>query len=102
MTDEANRSQVLVLRELGPLPFTRDGAVPGCECPLLRLTRLAIEQRLAGPQALPGRRRTETWQATVRVDPDRIEVCLPASLTGTAVQVQDWANLDQMACEAGE
>lgn len=40
------------------------------------------EQRLVERHAFAGRRRTETWEAVVGVDPDRIEVSVSSSLTG--------------------
>ena len=79
VTDDANRRPVLVLREPGPHPIPTGRSSIGL--PLLDVEAdspgelVAIEQRPAGPQGLLGRGRTETWQATVRVDPDRIEVC---------------------------
>jgi catechol 2,3-dioxygenase-like lactoylglutathione lyase family enzyme len=107
MIDETNRRQVLVLREVGgpyPLHLGRGSIGP-------RLLALeagspgeldVIEQRLVERQAFTGRRRTETWEAVVGVDPDRIEVSVSASLTGTPIGSQDWANLDRMIYEVGE
>lgn len=107
MIDETNRRQVLVLREAGgpnPIHVGRGSIGP-------RLLALeagspgeldVIEHRLAERQALIGRRRTETWQAIVGVDPDRIEVSVSSSLTGAPIQSDDWTNLDQMVYQVGE
>ena len=61
-----------------------------------------IEQRLTKRNAFIGRRRPETWEAIVGVDPDRIEVSVSSSLTGVPIQSTDWDHLDQMAYEVGE
>ncbi len=58
MTDEANRRQVLVLRELGPA--SRSHGTEQYRLPLLDVKAdspefVAIEQRLADPQGLLGR-----------------------------------------------
>ncbi len=45
-----------------------------------------IEQRLTERNAFVGRRRTDTWEAVVGVDPDRIEVSVSSSLTGVPIQ----------------
>jgi hypothetical protein len=107
MIDETNRRQVLILREAGgqhPIHVGRGSIGP-------RLLALeagspgeldVIEQRLAERQAFAGRRRTETWQAIVGVDPDRIEVSVSSGLTGAPIQGEDWTHLDQMVYEVGE
>jgi hypothetical protein len=107
MIDQADRQQVLVLREIGgpnPTHPGRGGIGP-------RLLALeagspseldAIGQRLAERQALLGRRRTQAWEAIVGVDPDRIEITVAAGLTGAPIQSEDWAHLDQMVYEVGE
>ena len=61
-----------------------------------------IQQRLTERNAFTGRRKTETWEAIVGVDPDRIEIAVSSSLTGDPIQWQDWAHLDQMVYEVGE
>ena len=107
MFDEASRRQVLLLRELGganPVHMGR-GSIG------LRSLSLeagtpdeldVIEQRLTERKAFIGRRRTETWEAIVGVDPDRIEVSVSSSLTGVAIERADWEHLDQMVYEVGE
>jgi catechol-2,3-dioxygenase len=107
MIDESSRQQVLILRAL-------DGANPvhmgrGSLGPRVLLLEVgtpdelkAIEQRLTERDAFIGRRRTETWEAIVGVDPDRIEVSASTSLTGHPIQTTDWNHLDQMVYEVGE
>jgi catechol 2,3-dioxygenase-like lactoylglutathione lyase family enzyme len=107
MIDERSRRQVLVLRELGganPVHMGRGSIGP-------RVLMLeadtpdqldVIEQRLTERNAFIGRRRTDTWEAVVGVDPDRIEVSVSSSLTGVPIQSTDWDHLDQMVYEVGE
>jgi catechol-2,3-dioxygenase len=107
MIDEKGGRQVLILREVGganPVHMGRGSIGP-------RLISLAasaladldqIEQRLTERNAFIGRRRTETWEAVVGVDPDRIEVSVSASLTGDPVLGKNWDHLDKMVYEVGE
>lgn len=105
--DETSRSQVLILREqsganpvhmgrgsIGPRLITLEAGTPE--------DLDVIEQRLAERNALIGRRRTDTWEAIVGVDPDRIEVSVSASLTGVPIKSKDWDHLDRMVYEVGE
>ena len=107
MIDETSRRQVLVLRELSganPVHMGRGTIGP-------RLLALeagtpdeldTIEQRLTERNAFIGRRRTDTWEAIVGVDPDRIEVSISSSLTGAPIDNAHWEHLDQMVYEVGE
>lgn len=107
MIDETNRRQVVVLREVaGANPVHMGRGSIG-----LRLLALeadtpdgldVIEQRLTERHAFIGRRRTDTWEAIVGVDPDRIEVAVSSSLTGVPIESKDWDHLDQMVYEVGE
>jgi catechol 2,3-dioxygenase-like lactoylglutathione lyase family enzyme len=107
MIDETSRRQVLVLRETGgPHPIRMGRGSIG-----LRLLALeagspgeldVIEQRLTARKAFIGRRRTETWEAIVGIDPDRIEVSVSSSLTGNPIQSNHWDHLDQIVYEVGE
>ncbi len=107
MIDETNRRQVLVLREAGGLHPTHVGR-GGIGPRLLAFEAGSpgeldvIEQRLVERKAFAGRRRTETWQAIIGVDPDRIEISVSSSLTGAPIQSEDWAHLDAMVYEVGE
>ena len=107
MIDETTRRQVLLLREVqgaNPVHLGRGSIGP-------RLLGLeagspaeldVIEQRLTERNAFTGRRKTETWEAIVGVDPDRIDIAVSSSLTGVPIQWQDWKHLDQMVYEVGE
>ncbi len=105
--NETSRRQVLVLRVVGGSHPIRVGrGIIGLRLLALEAGSLGeldvIEQRLIKRKAFVGRRRTETWEAIVGVDPDRIEVSVSSSLTGIPIQSEDWTNLDQMVYEVGE
>ena len=107
MIDETTRRQVLLLREVAganPVHMGRGSIGP-------RLLGLeagsaadldVIQQRLTERNAFIGRRTTDTWEAVVGVDPDRIEFSVSASLTGVPIQREDWTHLDQIVYEVGE
>jgi catechol 2,3-dioxygenase-like lactoylglutathione lyase family enzyme len=107
MIDGTTRRQVLLLREVqgaNPVHLGRGGIGP-------RLLGLeagspaeldVIEQRLTERNAFTGRRKTETWEAVVGVDPDRIDITVSSGLTGGPIQWQDWRHLDQLVYEVGE
>ncbi|MBO0775426.1 MAG: VOC family protein [Actinobacteria bacterium] len=107
MIHEGERQQVLLLREAGgPHPV-----YPGRGGIGLRLLALeagspaeldAVEERLQRRQALIGRRRTETWEAVVGIDPDRIEVSVSSGRAGVPIQSEHWAQLDEMVYLLGE
>jgi catechol-2,3-dioxygenase len=105
--DETSRSQVLVLREQsGANPVHMGRGSIGARLITLEAGTPedldVIEQRLAERNALIGRRRTDTWEAIVGVDPDRIEVSVSASLTGVPITSKDWDHVDRMVYEFGE
>lgn len=106
MIDETSRRQVLVLRELGPQPIHLGRGTIGPRLLALEAGSPGeldvIEQRLLERKAFAGRRRTETWQAIVGVDPDRIQISVSSSLTGAPIRSEDWNHLDQMVYEVGE
>ena len=106
MIADTVRRQVLVLREVQ----NRYPTHPGAASIGLRLLSLecgssieldAIEQKLVGRRAFVRRHRTETWEAVLGVDPDRIEVSVSASLTGPAIRTEDWSDLDPMVYAVG-
>ena len=104
---EAERQQVLLLREAGgPHPVHVGRGTIGSRLLVFEAGSPGeldlIEHRLTERKAFIGRRRTETWEAVVGVDPDRIEVSVSASLTGTPIRTGAWAGLDQMVYEVGE
>jgi hypothetical protein len=100
MINESQRRQVLVLREVsGQAPHVgRTGIGPR----LLALEAASldelhvIEERLVARQAFVGHGKTETYEAVVGIDPDRIEVSIAASVTGSPIQSEDWHHLDDM------
>jgi catechol 2,3-dioxygenase-like lactoylglutathione lyase family enzyme len=106
MISETPRRQVLVLRELGPQPMRTGRGTIGPR--LLGLEAGSpgeldvIEKRLQERKAFAGRRRTETWEAIVGVDPDRIQVSVSSGLRGTPIRSEDWNHLDQMVYEVGD
>lgn len=107
MIDETGRRQVLVLREVnGPNPMHMGRGSIGPRLLALEAGTLdeleVIEQRLTARHAFIGRRRTDTWEAIVGVDPDRIEVSVSSSLTGLPIDSKHWDHLDQMVYEVGE
>jgi catechol 2,3-dioxygenase-like lactoylglutathione lyase family enzyme len=107
MIDETSRRQVLILREAGAHhPVHMGRGVIGPRLLALEAGSPAeldlIGQRLADRHALVGRRRTETWEAVVGVDPDRIEVSVSSSLDGAPIPSEHWDHIDQMAYEVGE
>jgi catechol 2,3-dioxygenase-like lactoylglutathione lyase family enzyme len=107
MIDGTTRQQVLVLREVqgaNPVHMGRGSIGP-------RLLGLeagspgeldVIEQRLTERGAFIGRRKAETWEAIVGVDPDRIEIAVSSSLTGAPIQSEHWTHIDQMVYEVGQ
>jgi catechol 2,3-dioxygenase-like lactoylglutathione lyase family enzyme len=107
MIDETTRRQVLLLRELGGANLVHMGR--GSLGPRMLSLEVGspdelnmIADRLTKRDAFIGRRQTETWEAIVGVDPDRIEVSVSSSLTGVPIQTKDWRHLDQMVYEIGE
>ena len=107
MIDEGSRRQVLILREVaGPNPVHMGRGSIGQRLLALEAGTSdeldVIEQRLTERHAFIGRRRTDTWEAIVGVDPDRIEVSVSSSLTGVPIESKDWHHLDQMVYEVGE
>jgi catechol-2,3-dioxygenase len=107
MIDERSGRQVLVLRELdGANPVHMGRGTIGPRVIILEAASPdeldAIEQRLTERNAFIGRRRTDTWEAVVGVDPDRIELSISSSLTGAPIDSTHWEHLDQMVYEVGE
>jgi catechol-2,3-dioxygenase len=98
MVSEANRRQVLLLREL-PGKSNRAGRrYVGLRMLSFEVGALheldAIEQKLAERGALVGRGHTETYRSIIGVDPDRTEIAVASSLTGIPISSDDWKNVD--------
>jgi hypothetical protein len=98
MVYEMDRRQVLLLREL------RSGSHhAGRNTVGLRMLSFevgapeeldGIEQRLLDRHALVWKAQTETYRAFMGVDPDRVEICVASSLTGSPISNEDWRMLD--------
>ena len=54
----------------------------------------AIERKLAERNALIWHAQTETYKGIMGVDPDRTEIAVASSLTGTPITADDWKNVD--------
>jgi catechol-2,3-dioxygenase len=100
MVYEADRRQVLLLRELRGKSHHAGGRNVG-----LRMLSFetgapneldAIEQKLVDRHALVWHKDTETYRGIMGVDPDRIEICAAASLTGTPISNEDWEKIDDL------
>jgi catechol 2,3-dioxygenase-like lactoylglutathione lyase family enzyme len=106
VVSEASRIQTLVLREAPTLHRSHGGR--GSIGPRLiafeagspdELDGVAL--KLSNRHALAGRTRSDTWEAIIGFDPDRIEVSLAASLTGLPIQGEDWRQIDDMVYQVG-
>jgi len=106
MINETDRRQVLVLREVPDRAPHHGRMVIGPRLFALEAGSLdelhIIEERLVARRALLSRGRTETYEAIVGVDPDRIEVSIAASLTGSVIRSEDWHHLDDMVYRIAE
>jgi catechol-2,3-dioxygenase len=98
MVYETNRRQVLLLREL-----SRNSTRAGRRSLGLRMLSFevgepneldVIEQKLIERNALVWQARTESYKAIMGVDPDRTEIAVASSLTGTPISSDDWKDVD--------
>jgi catechol-2,3-dioxygenase len=98
MVYERDRRQVLLLRELH-----RSSLHAGRRNVGLRMLSFeagapneldAIERKLAARHAVVWHGQTETYRAIMGVDPDRVEICVASSLTGTPISSEDWKHVD--------
>jgi catechol-2,3-dioxygenase len=98
MVSERSRRQVLLLRELRGSSHHSGRRSIG-----LRMLSFetgvpdeldAIERKLAERRALVWRAETGTYRAIMGVDPDRTDICVASSLTGTPITSDDWENVD--------
>jgi catechol-2,3-dioxygenase len=98
MVSEKNRSQVLLLRQLGRNAYHGGRGNIGFRMLSFEVASLeeleTVEQRLEQRQALVWRGQTETYRAILGLDPDRIEVSVTAGLAGTPITSEEWQNLD--------
>jgi catechol-2,3-dioxygenase len=100
------REQVLVLREVGNEALRPGRGTIGPRVLAFEVGSRKelgqIEERLTQRQAVIGHRRTDTWEAVIGVDPDRIQVTVSASMTGAPIHASDWANLDEIIYQIGQ
>jgi len=98
MVYETKRRQVILLRELG-----RNWHGAGRRNVGLRMLSFeagtaseleVIEQKLVGRQALVWQGQTEAYRAIMGVHPDRTQICVASSLTGTPISSDDWKEVD--------
>jgi catechol-2,3-dioxygenase len=100
MVSERDRSQVLLLREVGPNAYHAGRGTVGARLIAFEVSTTdeldVVEQRLADRQALVGKSRTEAYAAIFGLDPDRIEVAVSSSLTGAPIRSEDWSTIDDL------
>jgi catechol-2,3-dioxygenase len=98
MVYEANRRQVLLLRELRPSSHHAGRRSVGLRMLSFEVGSpselAAIERKLLERHALVWHGQTETYRGIMGVDPDRIEICTASSLTGNPISTEDWKELD--------
>ena len=98
MVHETDRRQVLLLRELSGRsnhPGRRNVGLRMLSFEVGTTNGLdAIERKLAERNALIWHAQTETYKGIMGVDPDRTEIAVASSLTGTPITADDWKNVD--------
>jgi catechol-2,3-dioxygenase len=99
MINKTNRRQVLLLREI-----PGQAHHPGRRNIGLRMLSFeagtpdeldAIQQKLVDRQALVRHWQTKTYRSIMCVDPDRTQICVGSSLTGTPISSEDWTEIDE-------
>jgi len=94
LVNEHNRRQVILLREVGASALHSGRGTIGPRLLAFELSSPEelelIEQGLQQRHALLRHERTETYEAVLGVDPDRIEISAASSLTGTPISNEDW------------
>jgi catechol-2,3-dioxygenase len=100
------REQVLVLREVGEDAFHPGRGNIGPRLLALQVDSredlARIKKRLTQREALIDHRRTDTWEAIVGIDPDRIQITVSSSTTGAPIHASDWAGLDEIIYQIGQ
>jgi catechol 2,3-dioxygenase-like lactoylglutathione lyase family enzyme len=106
LINKLGRSQVLLLREVGPKALH-----PGRGTVGMRLLAFeadspdqldVIQARLTQLGALVDRTETDVYQAVHGLDPDRIDVTVASSVTGGSIRSEDWHRLDEGIYAFGE
>jgi catechol-2,3-dioxygenase len=100
MVNQTGRRQVLLLREAGRNAFHAGRGAIGLRMVSFEVASTdeleLIESRLEQRDALVGHRKTATYVAIWGLDPDRIEVAVSSSLTGSQIRMEDWNRLDDV------
>jgi catechol 2,3-dioxygenase-like lactoylglutathione lyase family enzyme len=98
MIYEADRRQVLLLRELSRYSHHAGRRNVGLRMLSFEVGALDefehVEQGLVERHALIWNSQTESYRAVMGVDPDRTEIAVAVSLTGTPISSDDWKHLD--------
>jgi catechol-2,3-dioxygenase len=98
MVYETNRRQVLLLRELNRYSTRAGRRNVGLRMLSFEVGALneldIVERKLVERDALVWQRQTESYRAIMGVDPDRTEIAVASSLTGTPISSDDWKNVD--------
>lgn len=98
MVYETNRRQVLLLRELSRYSTRAGRRTVGLRMLSFEVGALdeldIVERKLEERHALIWQGKTDTYRAIMGVDPDRTEICIASSLTGTPISSDDWKNVD--------
>jgi catechol 2,3-dioxygenase-like lactoylglutathione lyase family enzyme len=98
MVSETSRRQVILLRELRGSSHHSGRRSIGLRMLSFEIGAPneldAIERKLAERNALVWSTKTETYRGIMGVDPDRIDICVASSLTGTPITSEDWESVD--------
>jgi catechol-2,3-dioxygenase len=98
MVYETDRRQVLLLRELRGNSHRAGRRTVGLRMLSFEVATLqeleTIERKLVEHEALIWVGETESYRAIMSVDPDRTEICVASSLTGSPITSEDWNNVD--------
>lgn len=98
MVYEKDRRQVLLLRELSRYSHHAGRRNVGLRMLSFEVGALdeleRIEQKLVERHALIWNGQTDSYRAVMGVDPDRTEIAVAASLTGTPISSDDWKHVD--------
>jgi catechol-2,3-dioxygenase len=96
--NEGERSQILLLREVGRNAHHSGRGAVGSRVVAFEAGSPedldVIEKRLAQRQALVGHARTDTYRGIIGRDPDQIEIAVSSGLTGGPVRIEDWATIN--------
>ena len=98
MAHETGQRQVLLLRQIGDRAHHTGRNTIGLRMLSFEVGSLdeldVIEQRLLQRNALVRSVQNETYRGLFSVDPDRIEITVASSLTGSPISREDWNHLD--------